>query len=663
MWPTFYIPSVLSPGESFVDPEVSVKCGSFSGSGTPRVATIPNPDGIVNGQIQLVLVSYFTNGTPVWPDFATDGIWHDVFYGFRIVGPGGTWGIGRQRIFWRVYDSADPLFTITQPSGAINGVYLSMTLLNGHLEDPISGGLHCKNHFASFGPAIQGACQGLLPDNAGDLFFVQSGDGAGASAANEPDVPTDAEFACSGTASSGFSGHTTFGRTAGARQANNLLRHSGTLSSDAWSYVGMAVTAAPTNYSSTTRSRGFMQQMTGTTKHYVEQSVELEAGKTYLFAVRGFGQNGSANNNALWLTYEKPDLTEHGWGSRLANTTRATLSGSTEVDVSTLAGSPSYTHPVANSGTDYFGGTWSLLIHADQSGTYKLRIHLGRVDTDANTATAGLTSRDFYVVDTLLQEGPSVAQVPTFVTTTGAPLSEQSGALLAPWAVGSGDAHRHWNVLRFRRSGGRRRVNTLASLSSRGTRLDFSDFAINDTRFLDDPGSEGPEALTTSHVVYEFLPHKKYYCEVYVESYGTGSVATNYCIGVSPHETVQTGQTDQVGANLGEAAGQYVYRSIGTTRNNGGAGASVDQWQVGDYIGVGLDFTNEEVTFYRNGTLQATHAIADSQQLHTLWGGLFGAFGPATAADQARFVWNFRGPFGGRKPSGFVAWDFDNEIT
>lgn len=673
MWPTFYIPSVISAGGG-IDPGLDYLCGIATS--VAGVNVVPSPTQIADGDVQLVLISYATETGLTLPTFAGSGIWREYFSYARVPTTDTLgWGDGPQRAFWRIYDSADPPFTATQTTGG-KLAYMTLTLTNTNLSDPIFFAYNRRHTIKQAGPNLDGHAQYLRASAPGDIFLIHSAGRNGMFSANEPDVSgaePDAEFACTNDVGSNYGGHTLAATQAGRHVATNLLRYSHTADSAAWTRVNVTVNSSGVSYAGgSAKGNAALYQTSANAKHYIEQSVDLEAGKTYVFAVRGSATTNFTNPiNRVWLTYEKPDTTEHGAGFSVGGPTTdiatpiQSLTGSTEVVVGG-AGNPSVSFTGGSNLYEIYGGTYSILIHADVTGTYKLRIHLRGGNTDANTAQAGNTSGVFHLAATVLQEGPTVAQMANFLETGASAITSSDYELLAPWKADEGVlATAGWALTTFRRGGALARpVCTLFS-HGRGIRHDVDDNSVLDTRLLDQPSILGHESITSSHVVYEFLAGKKFYFEVAVVSFGTGSTDISYCIGVAPTEAHNNWYNNSATPTglAGNYAGQYVYRSTGVTRNNGAAGSSVASWQAGDHIGCGIDFTAGEISFYRNGTLQATHAIASSQQKHALWNALLGVFSEYAADKQARFTWNFRGPFGGRKPSGFVAWDFDNELT
>lgn len=80
---------------------------------------------------------------------------------------------------------------------------------------------------------------------------------------------------------------------------------------------------------------------------------------------------------------------------------------------------------------------------------------------------------------------------------------------------------------------------------------------------------------------------------------------------------------------------------------------------AGDIVGVAIDFENLEVKWYKNGTLDHTDTFGTSFELYPWAIG----FGLSNAASNiaVQITVNAAGPFGGRKPAGFAAWDWTNE--
>lgn len=651
MWPTFFMPLMAIQERNG---QVDHLCGTDTcGSGNPF--DVPNPLSLAAGNSQVIVVSYYTNDVPVWPD-ATDG-WSLIFDTSTVQG-NGTWS-GNQKVFYRIWNGTDPDFQVTIPSGSLSGAWLSMSLANANDADPIfSGYIFLAESYPVGVMSIQGDAQYLECANTGDVFLQVSSSEGDFTSAQEP-ATADVEFACTNTSVPTNWGHTLSAIYA-ARQANNLIPYS-KVDPSGWTLNALTRDTA-TAYSTKVKPALRLYTSGGSSKHYAECSVDLEAGKSYAFVMSYFANNGAG---AYWMTYEKPDTSEHGVGFNAARNVKATLSGSTEVSASVKTDNVECLIQGDNI-MGYFGSTAGIMIRADTTGTYKLRIHISaNTSTDPNTNNSPSASAILWIQDVALIEGPSVSIIPTMLPTSGAAILPGQAAYVrpTPFIENYPFSPTGWFSLAVRRAGGSRPVCRLMECKRRGVLLDFGDNNINDSRLLAAPEIDDPYPLRTSHAVYSQLADKKFYLELYVSSWGTGSTNDDYSIGMCPFEAATNNSSASSSTPTGGWPGQYVYCSTGKTFTNGTVdGSTIAAWQVGDYVGVGLDLTDNEITFYLNGTLVKTMAI-NSSQYDRLWVGLFGFFSDYSLDKQARMTYNFRGPFGGRKPSGFAAFDFDNELT
>jgi hypothetical protein len=667
MWPTFYIPLALQ-ADDFISIGAYEVCGHTS-SGTS--ITIPTPTEIEDGDIQVVVLEYVISVglSPVYPDVA-DPEWKRAFE--SDVEATGGYGDSRQTIFWRTWHTGDAAFSlgISGGGGGITAAYTSVALTRPNTADPWFSTytyLYLKdNNPSAIKDSYGSSCTLMEISSSGDLVVFVSAPRYGVSATGEP-AGSAVTFACTESViapGSGGNGHTIAGVEARVNGVNNLLTYCPSLDPAGWTNVGLTRTAPSPGISVDAVSYVRLTS-SGTSRHYMEQEVTLEAGKTYMFAAayRSFSEVNPSPY--FWLTYVKPDNTEHGVGAWGTNS--ITFTSSTEV-VWNGAGSPSLNEQI---GLSYsIGGNLSYLITPSATGTYKMRVHVtygpfgmhpGYQPDDPLAPSNGNQWAD--IAGVVLQEGPATQQQPCFLPTTSAPIlpGDEAGVIVPePNSENTAGVYLGYTMLVLRRSGGSRPPCRLFSPGTRNRSLEFSDYAIVDTRERHDEAITGYMALGASHVVYEHLAGKKYYCELYVNSFGTGAANDAYSIGVCLAGAMQD---IGVATKIGDWPGQYSYMSTGKTWTNGTQdGGSVATWSPGDYIGVGIDFTNWEVTFYRNGSLVKTQNIASNYNRYGLWRAQFGVRGDITASKQARFTYNFAGSFGGRKPTGFLAYDFDNEV-
>ena len=646
MWPTFYLPrlSVIPDSDSHL-------CGTATGSaGVPIV--VPNPPIFQSGQNQVVIVSYKTNSTITWPASG----WNQIFEAADIAGSG-SYQTSTQKVYWRQWNGSDPPFSATVPSGFEDIAYLSVAIGNQNVSDPIfTGYMQNPDATVPYTRCPIGPAQYLEFVSAKDLFLQWSTNAYGFNPADEPN-PADVSFAC--TNNDNFSppgiGHT-LAAVRTANDANNLIPYSD-LSLSGWTAFG--ITRDVFGVNSSTLSKCRLRATAASSKHYMSTTVNLTAGKTYAFVM-----SYSAFNNAglnIWMTYIKPDASEHGFGCDASQSVRKNLVGSTEV--LWTGDNILNANPIGDINYGIFGSVLGFLIHADQTGTYELRIHLSD-GSDPNTPNAPNTTYAAYLESAAVVDGPTKMQVPVLLPTSGAAIAKGSVPyfLPRPPVVPNAIASWPWSAFVMRKAGGKRPLCKLMNAQQREVLVHFSDNAITESRLAHpmDNGDLGFFGARTSHSVYSFLSQKKFYTELHLSSYGTGIADDSYSIGVCPMECMIT--RSGILSIPGSLVGQYSYSSTGKTFTNGVQDAGlIAAWAPGDDIGVGIDFNANQVTFYRNGSLVKTQSL-NAAQVTRMFVGMFGYWSFYSADKQAQISYNFRGSFSGRKPAGFSAFDFDNEI-
>jgi hypothetical protein len=659
MWPTFYIPRGRTTLPGFVDPNIDGLCGQFS-INTSSSGTIPTPGTVQDGDTHLIVVSYQNTGGTYpggggapWYIFAEKGL---------ALIDATSFGTTEQRIYWRIYDSADGDFTITTSgAGGTYGSYASIIVRNQNLADPVFSYavLDANNTGNCYGPRWEGAITDFDIANDGDLAIFASCPRPNFSASGEN---PNADFSCTNTTSSTpASGHAVAGLAAYRSKQNNKLGYTPSMSASGWTATNLTVTApSPGAY-----MPGCTLLATGTAgKHYVEQTVTLEAGKAYLLACAHTGQNFAYPFGNLFLTYVKEDLTEHGIGVGRAGSAH-NVTGSTEV-VWGGAGKPAHTLIDTNS-TNYYGAITSFMITPSATETYKIRVYVttedGSVHQPSEAYAGGATVYQF-ISGLTLQEGPGWNQMPTFLPESSTPVAigDSQGIIMpipdALYSTGV-SADNGWHILTLRRAGGRRPACRLSHVTGRNYKYRFDDDAVTDTSTGYLPALSGYEALTTSHLVYSYLAQKKFYFEMTPNSWGGGVADDSYSIGFCVAPAMQ--QKANYATVVGDATAQYAYTATGKIYDNGVLdGSTVTAWSASDVIGASIDFTAYEIKFYRNGTLLKTIDFSGSAYRDSPFLGHFGVFSAYSQGKDPSLSYNFAGPFS-HKPSGFYAYDFDNE--
>ena len=140
----------------------------------------------------------------------------------------------------------------------------------------------------------------------------------------------------------------------------------------------------------------------------------------------------------------------------------------------------------------------------------------------------------------------------------------------------------------------------------------------------------------------------KYYFEVLVNAVGG-----NY-----PAIGVMFSSTSDMNNYVGAEAGTFGYYSLGGV-NGGGGGRTYSSYTANDVIGVAMDLTNSQLTFYKNGA----NAVTSGTTYESLTAGA--EYVPAVSGfDNASFSINFgQRPFAYTPPTGFVALNTFNLQT
>jgi hypothetical protein len=679
MWPTFYIPPWQGYPD-FISGNPYELCGVTAAAAS---VTVPTPPQAITGALHLVVISYGSSpgGTNNFPD-AGGPPWRRIFDSdYASAASGSQYGIGKQLMFWRIYTAGDPDFSCSHsPSGFIQCAYTSIILNNPNLSDPWF--TLYEHAFAAAGAGSfagyrwSGASTLMEVANSGDLLLFTSCNNGKAISANEPSG-TDVEFSCTPTfplSGGPDQGHTIAGLQSRAKVVNNFLTYCPSLSPSGWSIVGLSRTFPAPGTTADCAGNVRLTCDTGSGQHYAEQSVTLVAGQSYMFAVSfmAFSQNTPVSPD-LWMTYTKPDTTEHGIGTDSAGTPIA-VTGSTEV-VLNGAGTPDFNNYQGDNSGSIFGGELSFIMVPTVSGTYKFRIYVtvptspGVHVQPGGSSASGNANQWVEISGVVLQQGPSKNQMPCFLPTDSAALPVGSTLGVLPpvprFTQAASNASSSYTMLVMRRSGGIRPRCRFFSPYLRNQSLEFDDNSIVNMFERHDHNVRGYQAIGSSHVVYEYLSRKKYYYEIVVTSVGSGGMVDAYSIGFCMSQALLDLAYPPGGTyhRVGLDAGQYTCSSTGNCYTDGVLdGATTAVWAVGDKIGASIDFTNWEIKYYINGTVVKTQTITNDIRRYALYRAQIGIRGPTTPRLQGRITSNFRGPFGGRKPVGFYALDYDNEV-
>ena len=134
------------------------------------------------------------------------------------------------------------------------------------------------------------------------------------------------------------------------------------------------------------------------------------------------------------------------------------------------------------------------------------------------------------------------------------------------------------------------------------------------------------------------VAHGKWYCEAKLISFTNGGSSTDlYAIGIASN--VSTMAND----GTGDLAGSYAYCGTGNKEVADSASSYGDTYTTNDIIGIALNLDDNEVKFYKNGTVQNSGtAISITAPASTENGFYF--FNAGHIENVAKWSWNFGNP-------------------
>lgn len=672
MWPTFYFPFYYPSGE-FVDPNISHACGTWSFNDT-GIRTVPTPTGASAGDTQLIVINYQgTSGASFVPPTINGDPWwlvsrYDGYYDYGAQ--------GYQYIFWRQYDPLDGDFQFNNGSGSTKGCYTSVLLKNQNTEDPMFNVMY-QPHFGSvvYGPWPNGSITGLECVESGDLaVFVSAPDNQ-----QRTDLtgPSDAEFFCNLFMNNGSSPHISSlvsGSAVYKSRQNNLLKNSTDFStSGGWTATRCTISnPAPGTYD--IQPANIADDGTATV-HYIEQQVTLEAGKSYLLAIAlvDYLFTFAQQDARIYMTVLDSSNNEAGISCIAAVGAYPALVAGT--NPTTILPSDNFSRGVFYAfqltGNRTAGG-YGFYIRPSVTDTYRVRIYVSRYDTDPTVSGSNPIGSVTLTGVTLMECGDHT--VPSFLETAGSPLLPNSTRGIVPSIPRRSTSLSPTEVTGYtlpilRRAGGPRPLCKLFAPYAKVIGFDITDTTVDSLllrhtggQWLDQTGATPLYiGISATHCVYGLLSQKKFYYEMKPTALGGAGAIDEFAIGFAPPGVAQH-RPSTVKPHSG-MAGRFAYCADGKIYVDGTNTTTVTAWSANDNIGASIDFTNAEIKFYRNGSVVHTADISGSAYRYGIWVAHCSINGATASDEAATFEWNFKGPFGGRKPVGFYAFDFDNEVT
>ena len=174
----------------------------------------------------------------------------------------------------------------------------------------------------------------------------------------------------------------------------------------------------------------------------------------------------------------------------------------------------------------------------------------------------------------------------------------------------------------------------------------FATFNSLDSYWQGNTYSEGNIKVLTGTSPYNYnsstigVSSGKWYVEVKMTAHSETDGNNYSMIGITSKLT--TSATDFLGQN---ASDWRYYGQNGTIRNNGSDSSYGNSYAVGDIIGIALNLDDNELKFYKNGTVQNSGtAISITAAASTPIGSYFIAVGYYDGADNGTFEINFGSP-------------------
>lgn len=675
MWPTYFIPMVLGGRRITL---VFSLCSVARASPPPNVVSITH-ENLQPGDYLLAIMEQSANLQVAtlnadWNILQTSQNFFSSTYSrslsIEAVGDSAYQTPGLHAALWKFYSADDPdTFTFTAPNG---GMRVCIFGLRGvDLDDPMP--LVVRPSLRNSGGAIPGGLHippGRIPGML-DAVRVDVLPDNGTSAAdttadpNEYDLPTDDSVLAAGVMTQPQPGTTT---ELVSQHVSYVLRYvSDTEGANLIpSYPGDAGwTLTGVTYSLSTNARGYgmpkFQNGAGSTNHEIKRSLTCEAGKTYLFsALVQFTRYGVAIGYEIGGTFYGGIVQDNCALNSISNGAKVFRQRTAAGDVGMRVG---------------------VYLSFDSETTVDLV--LGSVSSTFGRTYSGSGTSDFMHIPWIgVQEVPSDHYVPAMndVDTEAATFNLTHACNPTNWARNNDatganvftNPNMAFSVL-LKPSGETSPPVTLASdwLPNRLRRVSDTQTestALNKTDWYTYENTVGNNRYwSCDRMAWPTLSNGQYYFEFTIDA--LSSAASDFPLFVlAPVVQKPAFAGALVDSSISlppdafpTALGFYAWSVRGRRADNLGNATGFTTLAAGDTVGVALDFVNGELKWYKNGALDHTDTFATGYGLYP-WTIGFG-IGPNSSTLTTQITVNATGPFGGRKPTGFVAWDFANEIT
>lgn len=662
MWLTDFIPGAESG--------IEVPCkllGSVSLSGGN--AAVPTPACAQDGDYQVVVWTYFTNGSPTWAstDWGTaPGQWKTA-----------AWFAGNNRpaVSFRKITTANlgQPFRIYQPSGALTVSYATFIMRNivSDIDPIMSTVTNATNSLSSSSNISAIDHPGHVPLSAPSDIVIACLSETSFNGNAQMQVPTEDGV---GVLSSGTTTRQSFAAGDAPNTAyavtrlgglGSIVNMNGSTTDDplnGWTLSQVERVAGNQGVATTYSVRELALGATGT-RYGIYKNFNFTAGKRYVFSIdTAFlgGAGSGTSRSAPWWLVTPPSGIANQYG----------CCWNVQFSVFQQVGGLSGTNWMFRHGSTLGSGMWTATFIAAETGVHTLWFGI-LTSGAAATFPSSLATHSGSTARVYNGNHITVTEAVTTAVTEVAPYNglmerlPSSGlyypsnrtrvaAIYNPYTSGGGSSQFFVTA----RNGSAKRPLARVQLQSHPRVINAPNngrtIAAQYTGGLN-PG--GSFIRYSDHLVGAWIA-TKFYFEITVTTVGTGAIG--YAVSSRLREwwsaTFPGAGDGDFGYLTGVASGR-TYVTQGST-------TGLSPWAVGDVIGCLLDYTtssNIRVYFTRNGVPYANSAFPSGAPWLVVGAKVFATDAIDGVASTLQFTSNLTGPFY-FKPADAVAFDFDNEV-
>lgn len=679
MWPTFYI-----PGLARADDLDLVQIGDLP-CAVPVIYYDVNVDTPLAraGDLCVLFVTHDSDGSGSNPFTISPSGWTRYIWTSRNSNNRRQYGPNTFAVIWKVLTSDDiaTTFTLTHGGGSSPSWFeicaRAYIFRNFHPDIPLDCFSYQWSSHLLGGSVTDAAARfcgtlGASSSNVpGDYLFTALTLRSGSTATNTgdpfPDLITLSETLadlwddCLDQVATGRAWHVRVGLGKTTEYLVNMIPGEdwGSPLTD-WSGFGLGTFAAGLSASGAEEKYATLISNTTPGRHYAEVEVALVAGQNYSFHV--VTRLDSSRTDYWGITVVPPSGDEFGF---VAMKQIANAGGGYCAE-----GSSPYLDPNSGRLTWWWGSptrtgtdgtplrdpqTNCLLFTAQETGTHKLRISVAGGAGSADLSHSSASTVQVY----------RAALFDSFCSPTWVP-SEYDGAMKK---IQPGPIHYYDTGTSYDTTTGIGAMSFVVNKNvtlAPAVMLPYLGPALGGMKVASDgltvtkPTTLGNDVLgqmAASRQVYPQIDgaDQSYYAEIEITSLGTVSEGNRLIVGPL-HGRFPDSENIQGDGTYGWAQNGTLWTgSTGTTGTAWGAA-------VGTVLGVLVDYANQQVRFYKDGSLVHTFSMVTAEEHQTLPFLLCVTNSP-TGASVFEYVANLTGPFGSRKPSGAKAWDWLHEVT